>query len=88
MKSINLTLGQILTSPSQYVIPVFQRYYRWDQPQWDKPGASRACVRPAIDCPIPRACYELHANSGVAFWSMSKLNATYCSPASGSKSRS
>lgn len=36
MKSINLTLGQILTSPSQYVIPVFQRYYRWDQPQWEK----------------------------------------------------
>jgi hypothetical protein len=36
MKSFNLTLGQILTSPSQYVIPVFQRYYRWDQPQWDK----------------------------------------------------
>ena len=36
MKSINLTLGQILTSPSQYVIPAFQRYYRWDQPQWDK----------------------------------------------------
>lgn len=36
MRSINLTLGQILTSPSQYVIPVFQRYYRWDQPQWDK----------------------------------------------------
>ena len=35
MKSFNLTLGQILTSPSQYVIPVFQRYYRWDQPQWD-----------------------------------------------------
>jgi hypothetical protein len=36
MRSNNLTLGQILTSPSQYVIPAFQRYYRWDQPQWDK----------------------------------------------------
>ena len=36
MKSTNLTLGQILTSPNQYVIPVFQRYYRWDQPEWDK----------------------------------------------------
>ena len=36
MKSNNLTLGEILASPSQYVIPVFQRYYRWDQPQWDK----------------------------------------------------
>jgi uncharacterized protein with ParB-like and HNH nuclease domain len=36
MTSSNLTLGEILASPSQYVIPVFQRYYRWDQPQWDK----------------------------------------------------
>jgi uncharacterized protein with ParB-like and HNH nuclease domain len=36
VKSTNLTLGQILTSPNQYVIPVFQRYYRWDQPEWDK----------------------------------------------------
>ena len=36
MKSNNLTLGEILASPSQYVIPVFQRYYRWQQPQWDK----------------------------------------------------
>ncbi|WP_152050800.1 DUF4268 domain-containing protein [Tautonia marina] len=36
MKSNNLTLGEVLASPCQYVIPVFQRYYRWDQPQWDK----------------------------------------------------
>src|SRR3954471_19473638 len=36
MKSSNLTLGAVLNSPNQYVIPVFQRYYRWDQPQWDK----------------------------------------------------
>src|SRR5262245_30124272 len=36
MKSNNLTLGAILNSPNQYVIPVFQRYYRWDQPEWDK----------------------------------------------------
>lgn len=35
MKSNNLTLGEVLASPCQYVIPVFQRYYRWDQPQWD-----------------------------------------------------
>lgn len=42
MRSFNLTLGQILTSPSQYVIPVFQRYYRWDQPQWDKLWADLA----------------------------------------------
>jgi uncharacterized protein with ParB-like and HNH nuclease domain len=30
------TLGQILYSPSQYVIPVFQRNYRWEAPQWAK----------------------------------------------------
>jgi uncharacterized protein with ParB-like and HNH nuclease domain len=33
MKSSNVTLGDILNSPNQYVIPVFQRYYRWDQPE-------------------------------------------------------
>ena len=36
MRSNNLTLGAILNSPNQYVIPVFQRYYRWSQPEWDK----------------------------------------------------
>jgi hypothetical protein len=36
MKSNNLTLGAILNSPNQYVIPAFQRYYRWDQPEWEK----------------------------------------------------
>lgn len=36
MKPSIQTLGQILYSPSQYVIPVFQRNYRWDQPQWEK----------------------------------------------------
>src|SRR4051812_16833235 len=36
MKSSNLTLGAVLNSPNQYVIPVFQRYYRWDQPEWEK----------------------------------------------------
>jgi uncharacterized protein with ParB-like and HNH nuclease domain len=30
------TLGQILYSPSQYVVPVFQRNYRWESPQWAK----------------------------------------------------
>ncbi|MGC2222963.1 MAG: DUF262 domain-containing protein [Methylocella sp.] len=30
------TLGKILYSPSQYVIPVFQRNYRWETPQWAK----------------------------------------------------
>jgi uncharacterized protein with ParB-like and HNH nuclease domain len=34
MKPSIQTLGQILYSPSQYVIPVFQRNYRWDTPQW------------------------------------------------------
>jgi hypothetical protein len=36
MKSSNLTLGAVLNSPKQYVIPVFQHYYRWDQPEWEK----------------------------------------------------
>ncbi len=36
MKSSNSTLGALLYSPNQYVIPVFQRYYRWDQPEWEK----------------------------------------------------
>ena len=36
MKPSIQTLGQILYSPSQYVIPVFQRNYRWETPQWDK----------------------------------------------------
>ena len=36
MKLLIQTLGQILYSPSQYAIPVFQRNYRWEQPQWDK----------------------------------------------------
>src|SRR3954468_17306807 len=35
MRSSNLTLGAVLNSPNQYVIPVFQRYYRWDQPEWE-----------------------------------------------------
>lgn len=34
MKPSIQTLGQVLYSPSQYVIPVFQRNYRWDEPQW------------------------------------------------------
>lgn len=36
MKPSIQTLGQILYSPSQYVIPVFQRNYRWETPEWDK----------------------------------------------------
>ena len=29
-------LGEVLFAPSQYVIPVFQRNYRWERPQWEK----------------------------------------------------
>lgn len=36
MKPSIRTLGEILYAPSQYVIPVFQRNYRWEEPQWDK----------------------------------------------------
>lgn len=36
MKPSIQTLGQILYSPSQYVIPVFQRNYRWERQQWTK----------------------------------------------------
>lgn len=36
MKPSIQTLGQVLYSPSQYVIPVFQRNYRWERPQWEK----------------------------------------------------
>lgn len=36
MKPSIETLEKILYSPSQYIIPVFQRNYRWERPQWDK----------------------------------------------------
>lgn len=36
MKPSIQTLGQILYSPSQYVIPVFQRNYRWEEKEWSK----------------------------------------------------
>ena len=36
MKPSIQTLGQILYSPSQYVIPVFQRNYRWETAEWEK----------------------------------------------------
>lgn len=36
MKPTIKTLGEILYSPSQYIIPVFQRNYRWEEPQWQK----------------------------------------------------
>ena len=36
MKPSVKSLGEILYAPSQYVIPVFQRNYRWEMPQWAK----------------------------------------------------
>ncbi len=39
------TLGAILYSPSQYVIPVFQRNYRWEEQQWEKLWNSLAEIR-------------------------------------------
>src|SRR6185437_6070725 len=36
MKPTVKTLGEVLYATSQYVIPVFQRNYRWDTPQWQK----------------------------------------------------
>ncbi|CAG0951626.1 hypothetical protein BURK1_00226 [Burkholderiales bacterium] len=36
MKPSVQALGQILYSPSQYVIPVFQRNYRWEEKEWSK----------------------------------------------------
>lgn len=36
MKPSIRILGEILYSPSQYVIPVFQRNYRWEVAQWAK----------------------------------------------------
>jgi uncharacterized protein with ParB-like and HNH nuclease domain len=36
MQSINLKLCQLLTSQSQYVIPLYQRHYRWEEKQWQK----------------------------------------------------
>lgn len=36
MKPSMKTLGEILYSPSQYIIPVFQRQYRWEEREWAK----------------------------------------------------
>jgi hypothetical protein len=45
MKPSIQTLGQILYAQSQYVIPVFQRSYRWERPQWEKLWASLIEIR-------------------------------------------
>ncbi len=34
MKALERTLQEILFAPSQYVIPVFQRYYVWEEENW------------------------------------------------------
>jgi hypothetical protein len=36
MKPSIQNLGRILYAPAQYVIPVFQRNYRWQRPEWEK----------------------------------------------------
>ncbi len=45
MKAAIQTLGHVLYAPSQYVIPVFQRNYRWERPQWDKLWGSLAEIQ-------------------------------------------
>ncbi len=36
MQPVIQPLGAILYSPNQYVIPVYQRHYRWDAAEWEK----------------------------------------------------
>jgi uncharacterized protein with ParB-like and HNH nuclease domain len=36
MQPVIQPLGAILYSPNQYVIPVYQRHYRWDAVEWEK----------------------------------------------------
>src|SRR6266567_948237 len=36
MKPNSATLAEILSKQNQYVVPVFQRFYRWERPQWEK----------------------------------------------------
>jgi hypothetical protein len=36
MKAGELTLLGTLTAQQQYIIPIFQRYYRWDRKEWDQ----------------------------------------------------
>ena len=45
MKPSIKSLGANSTSPSQYVIPVFQRHYRWERPQWEKFWLSQMEIR-------------------------------------------
>ncbi len=45
MKPSIKSLGDVLYAPSQYVIPVFQRTYRWERPQWEKFWSSLVEIR-------------------------------------------
>lgn len=45
MKPSIKSLGDVLFAPSQYVIPVFQRHYRWERPQWEKFWSSLEEIR-------------------------------------------
>jgi uncharacterized protein with ParB-like and HNH nuclease domain len=36
MKPNSQNLADVLSRQVQYVVPVFQRFYRWEQPQWEK----------------------------------------------------
>ena len=36
MKAAGITLQDILHSPAQFVIPVFQRYYVWKEKNWEQ----------------------------------------------------
>ncbi len=34
MKATERTMAQVLISPDQYIIPVFQRFYSWTEKEW------------------------------------------------------
>ena len=36
MKPNSQTLADVLSRQVQYIVPVFQRFYRWDRDQWEK----------------------------------------------------
>ena len=36
MKPNSQNLHDVLSRQTQYVVPVFQRFYRWERPQWEK----------------------------------------------------
>jgi uncharacterized protein with ParB-like and HNH nuclease domain len=36
VKPNSQNLAEVLSQQVQYVVPVFQRFYRWEKPQWEK----------------------------------------------------